>query len=430
MAPEATRQTRVPDGVALLRDPNIARLFGARLVSMFGSAMAPIAIAFGVLEITGSAGSVGVVVASMAAAQVLFQLFAGALADRGSRKRMIIGGDLLGMASQGVIAASFLTGRVEVSVLCVLMAVNGIAISLIVPSLMGIVPQIVPEGKLQSANALLGMAQSGAMALGAAVAGLLVATVGAGVAIAIDAATFGVSAALVAGLRPRPQARIEPASLWADLAGGWVEFTRHRWLWTIVVQFSLVVAAWEGVVAVAGPTVAKRALSGASDWGWIMGAVGLGTLAGAVVALRVRVERPMLVATCFVFTFALPPLLLLGPAPRVVIALGGFVAGLFGQMFGVLWNTTVQTRVAPDALSRVAAYDHVGSIALAPMGIAATGWILESVGPRPTLLTAAAMILLPTFVVLCVPEVRQLRTTTPRAGGSGAGASPAETEAA
>ena len=89
------------------------------------------------------------------------------------------------------------------------MAVNGVALALMMPSLMGIVPQIVPEAKLQSANALLGMAQSGAMALGAAAAGLLVAAVGAGVAIAIDAATFGVSAALVAGLRPKAQARAE-----------------------------------------------------------------------------------------------------------------------------------------------------------------------------------------------------------------------------
>lgn len=413
-APQETSTVR--EGLGLLRDPNIARLVGARLVSMFGSAMAPIAIAFGVLEVTGSAGPVGLVVACMSLTQVLFQLFAGALADRGSRKRMIVTGDVLALFSQGSIALLFFLDAVEVPLLCLLMAVNGVAISLVLPSLMGIVPQIVPRERLQSANALLGMAQSGAMALGAAFAGVLVAALGAAPAIAVDAATFGVSAVLVAGLRPRPQENPEPASLWRDLRGGWTEFTRHRWLWVIVVQFSLVVASWEGVAAVAGPTVAKRSLGGASDWGWIMGAVGLGTLVGAILSLRMRVRRPMFAGTLFVFTFSLPPLLLYGPSPLWAIALGGFVAGIFGQLFGVLWNTTVQQRVAPEALSRVSAYDHVGSIALAPLGIGLMGWVLEAIGPQPTLLFAAGMILVPTCIVLCVPEVRNLRSRIPGAG--------------
>ena len=408
----------MPRANDLLRDPNLARLFGARLVSTFGSAMAPIAIAFGVLELTGSAGPVGLVVASQSTAQLLCQLFAGALADRGSRQRMIVGADLLAMTSQTLMAVLFLTGVGTVPMFAVLMAVNGVAFSALMPALMGLVPQVVDEERLQPANALLGMAQSGAWALGAATAGVLVATLGAGWAIAIDAATFGVSAWLVFGIRAREQARPEPASLMADLRGGWAEFTSHRWLWAIVVQFSLVVAAWEGVIAVAGPAVAKRFLGGAAAWGWVMGSVGLGTLFGAAASIRLRVERPMLVATFCVFAFALPPLLLSGPAPLLWICTGGLVGGFCGQVFGVLWNTTVQTEVAPDALSRVSAYDHVGSMALAPLGIAAIGWVLETIGPRPTLWAAAVMILVPTAAVLAVPEVRSLRRRTSEAAAA------------
>ena len=406
---EGARDTQAGSGLALLRDRSFARLFAARFVSMFGSAMAPIAIAFGVLEFSGSAAPVGIVVAAQSGAQVLFQLFAGALADRGSRKWMIVLGDSLAMLSQGTIAYLFLFGHATVELLVPLMAVNGIALAMVHPALMGIVPQVVEADRLQSANAFLGMAWSAALALGAAAAGVLVATLGAGWAIAFDAATFAASALLILGVRAREQARPEPAGLWADLRGGWAEFTAHRWLWTIVVQFSLVVAAWEGMVAVAGPTVAKRALAGATDWGWVMGAVGFGTFSGAIVSLRLRVERPMWVGSLCVFTFALPALLLSGPAPLWVICLGGWVSGTCGQIFGVLWNTTVQTKVAPDALSRVSAYDHMGSIALAPLGIAATGWAIEVIGAQPTLWVAAAMILLPTAAVLCVPEVRSLR---------------------
>ncbi len=409
MEAERHSQANRDTGFALLRDTNFARLFGARLVSTFGSAMAPIAIAFGVLDLTGSAGPVGIVVASQATAQVLFQLFAGALADRGSRKRMIVLADLLAMTSQVTMAFLFLSGRATVPVLAVLMAVNGIALALLMPALFGLVPQVVDQSRLQPANALLGMAQSAAWALGAATAGVLVATLGAGWAIAIDAGTFAVSGALVVGIRVRAQVRPAASGLWAELRGGWQEFVSHRWLWTIVLQFSLVVAAWEGVIAVAGPTVAKRFLGGPTDWGWIMGALGLGTLAGAVLSLRIYVARPMLVASCCVFSFAVPALLLAGPAPLGWICLGSFGAGICGQIFGVLWNTTVQTRVAPEALSRVSAYDHVGSIALAPLGMAATGLILEEIGPQPTLWMAAVMIVVPTLAVLFVPEVRSLR---------------------
>lgn len=402
-------QNDVRGGLGLLRSPNFARLFGARLVSTFGSAMAPIAIAFGVLDLTGSAGQVGVVVASQAAAQVLSQLFAGAFADRGSRKKLIVAGDVLAMASQGTMAFVFLTGQATVPVLAGLMAVNGLAFALMGPALMGIVPQVVEGDRLQSANALLGMAQSTAWGFGAATAGVLVATLGAGWAIGIDAGTFAVSALLVRGLEVRASARSAPGGLWAELRGGWSEFVSHRWLWTIVLQFSLVVAAWEGVVAVAGPTVAERSLGGASDWGWLMAALGLGWLIGAVLSLRLHVERPMRAATFCVFAFALPALLLSVTAPLWSICLGFFVSGVCGQVFGVLWNTTLQTKVAPDALSRVSAYDHVGSIGLAPLGIAATGWLVEGIGPQSTLWIAAAMILVPTLAVLAVPEVRSLR---------------------
>ena len=120
----------------------------------------------------------------------------------------------------------------------------------------------------------------------------------------------------------------------------------------------------------------------------------------------------MWVASLCVFTFALPALLLSVFAPLWSIALGFYAAGLCVQVFGVLWNTTVQTMVAPEALSRVSAYDHMGSIGLAPLGIAATGWLVEGMGAQETLWIAAAMILLPTAAVLAVPEVRSLRART------------------
>ncbi len=108
-------------------------------------------------------------------------------------------------------------------------------------------------------------------------------------------------------------------------------------------------------------------------------------------------------------TLALPPLLLAGPAPVGMIAAGAFLAGVAWELFIVLWYTTLQTHVAPEALSRVIAYDALGSIALVPLAEAAAGPLVEALGTSHTLWIAAALIILPTLAVLCVPEVRTLR---------------------
>jgi MFS family permease len=399
-------------GLEQLREPEFARLFAARLISAFGTAMAPVAMAFGVLELTGSPRLVGIVLASQTAAQVATQLFGGAIADRWSRKRVMIVADLLAAAAETAIALLLFGGAPRLSALAALMAVNGVAFALHWPAGVGLVPQVVARERLQPANALLSLAQSAAIGLGGASAGVIVATAGAGWAIAVDAASFLASAVLIAGLRPRPQARAAPSSFVREIRDGWREFTAHRWLWAIVAQFSLVVAAWNGGFLVVGPVVAERALGGAAAWGWVTGAFGAGLVVGGVLGLRLPIARPMLVATLCVFSFALPLLLLSGPAPLPWIAAGAFVAGVGGQLFSVLWNTALHTRVAPEALSRVSAYDVLGSIALAPLGEAAAGPLVEALGAGPTLWLGAACIVAPTAAVLGVREVRTLRAET------------------
>ena len=198
-----------------------------------------------------------------------------------------------------------------------------------------------------------------------------------------------------------------------DLRDGWREFRSHRWLWTVVLQFTVMFAAWQASFAIVGPIVAKRMLGGATAWGWIAGAYGAGLLCGGIAALRVRVDRPILVGTLLMFLMALPPMLLAGPAPVWLIALSAFVAGIGFELFMVLWYTTLQTHVAPEALSRVIAYDTLGSIVLVPLAQAAAGPAADALGTSLTLWIAVALIVLPTLAVLGVPEVRTLRTRMP-----------------
>ena len=400
------------DGLALLREPGFARLFAARLISAAGSAMTPIALPFAVLDdLGGTPSQVGVLIAAGSLSQVAMQLFAGAFADRGSRRRQMIGSDLLAAGAQGAIAILLLSGHATFGALLALHALCGITFALHFPAAVGLVPLVVARDRLQAANALLSIAQASAFALGATAAGILAATAGAGFALAIDAASFAASALLVAGIRPSEQVRSQGTSFLRELRDGFREFTAHTWLWTIVLQFTFMLMAWFGAWAVLGPVVAKQSLGGASSWGWIAGAQGVGLIAGGGLALRVHFRRPMLAATLFCLPSAAVPLLLAGPAPVAAIAAAAFAAGLGFQVFSVLWNTALHTRVAPEALSRVSSYDVLGSIALVPVGEALAGIGAERLGTPPTLLLCCAGIVLPTLAVLMVREVRELAST-------------------
>jgi len=399
----------VRDGLSLLREPRFARLFAARLVSAFGTAMAPIALPFAVLEdLGGDASDVGVVIALGSAAQVAMQLFAGALADRGSRRRQMVRADLLAASAQAAIAALLWTGRATVPSVAALHALAGVALALHFPAAVGLVPLAVARERIQLANAWLAIAQATAFGLGAAAGGLVVATAGAGAALALDAATFATSAALVAGIRSASQPRAEAASLLRDLRDGWREFTAHTWLWAIVLQFTVMLMAWFGAWAVLGPIVAKQSLGGAASWGWIASAQGLGLVFGGAVGLRVRFARPMRAATLACLPSALVPLLLVPPAPVAWIAAAACAAGVGFEIFSVQWNTALHTRVDPAALSRVSSYDVLGSIALVPVGEVLAGWGAEAIGAPATLAAACAGIVLPTLAVLCVREVWSL----------------------
>lgn len=399
-----------------LADPSFRRLFLAKLISAFGSSMAPVAIVFGVLELTERPALAGLVVAAQTLTQAAVQLFAGAVADRWDRRKVIVLADLLAASAQIVVAVMFFRGIANIPLLLGLTACMGVAYSLYWPAAAGLIPQVVHRDKLQPANAVIALARATALGLGAATAGVLVAAFGAGWAIAIDAGTFLASAVLISGVRPRTQQKPEGNNLLRDLVDGWKEFRSRRWVWALTLQFTVLLMGWHAGFIIAGPVVARDQLGGAAAWGLIAGAYGVGSLLGAFVAMRFHIERPLFVGTLLMFSFAVPLLLLSVPSTTLFIAAGALVAGICIEIFAVVWFTAMQTLIPPQALSRVLAYDTLGSIALAPLGEAAAGPLIEMYGTRPTLWIAATLVVVPTALVLLVPEVRNLTMS----GGGGA----------
>lgn len=403
--------TPVRDGLALLRNPDFAKLFAAYLITNAGSAMAPIAIAFGVLEVTGSTSRGAYVIAAPIVAQIVILLIGGAVADRASRQRIMVRANFLSTLSQGTVAMLFLTGTANVPLLIALMLVNGAAFAFYQPASVGFIPQVVRQNELQAANTLLGAARSASVTVGAALAGILVAAFGSGLTLLFDAASFACAGWLISRLTVRPSpTRNETTSLVEDLRIGWQEFTAHSWLWTIVLQFSVLIMGVEALFGLIGPATARDLLGGPRAWGFVMACFGVGTIAGGWLTLRMRVERPMLVASLTIFLWSPLPILLTVPVALPWLALAAFVQGVAAQFFHVLWYTTLHTHIPPDRLSRVSAYDHLGSVVLAPLGVVIAGMLYEDIGGPATLWIIVAAIVLPTALVLFVPGVRRLRT--------------------
>ncbi|MGA7173622.1 MAG: MFS transporter [Candidatus Dormiibacterota bacterium] len=391
------------------REANFRLLFSAQAISLLGSAVAPIALAFGVLETTHSATDLGIVLTARELVMVVLLLFGGVLADRLPRQAIMASTSVLSAAAQAVTGYLFLTHTSQVWSLATLAAVNGLAIAFWFPAEVGLVPSTVSARHLRQANALLGLARNSSGVAGAALGGVLVALIGPGMGLEIDAASFLAAGLLVFFIRVAHTVPVESRGgvLW-DLGAGWHEFWSRSWLWGIVVQFSLVNMAYVGAMSVLLPLVARRSLGGALAYGAIYAASGAGAIAGGLLMLRRSPRRPLLVAT-FGILLQMPFFILLAlGAPLFSLLISGLVGGMGMETFGVLWSTTMQEQIPQEKLSRVSSYDAVGSFVFMPIGLAAAGPLAVLVGLRPALWVALLVMAVPTLLVLLVRDVRTM----------------------
>jgi MFS family permease len=398
----------VKAGLAPLRHREFRLLFLGRATAFLGNAIAPVALAFAVLEISGSKTDLGLVLAARSIPQVIFILVGGIWADRLPRHHVMVASDVVSGASQAAVAALLILGEAEIWHLVAFGVVNGTASAFFFPASQGIVPQTVPPALLQQANALLRLVLNASFIGGAALGGLLVALFGPGTAIAIDAGTYLVGALFVGAMRLPRNLRLESANFLADLALGWREFRARTWLWVIVLQFSIVNAVQGGAFNVLGPVVAEDELGGARDWGLIVAAQAGGMVVGALIGLRFRPQRMLLAATLAILLMPGVLVALGFPLALPIIVGAAFIAGIGIETFGVLWDTSMQQQIPSEMLSRLYSYDMLGSIALMPIGFAVAGPIAELLGVQTTLWAAAAVAVGATLPVLFVRDIRRL----------------------
>jgi MFS family permease len=396
--------------LAPLRERNFRLLWIGQAVSATGDALTPVALAFAALQVGHTASALGLVLAASTTARVVFLPVGGVWADRLPRQLVMLSSDTIRAVAELVLAVVLLSGHAQLWMLIVLSVADGAAGAFFTPASAALVPQTVSADRLQQANALMGLSRSTVSVAGPAVSGILVSLIGPGWVFAIDATTYVVSAASLAMLRVPPMPDKPKSSFWSELAAGWRAVSSRRWYLLNLCSHAL----WNFAIAaffVLGPIVAKQHLGGASAWGLIAASLGVGSVLGGLIALRVTPRRPLVVANLALTVTALQILALAPPLPTVAI-MCACVLGFTGLTFlNEVWSATVPQLIPLDVLARANSFDWLLSLIAMPAGFAIWGPIADHAGTQSTLVAAAVILALPSFLIVLVPGVRSVRRT-------------------
>ncbi len=396
----------------VLRDhPQFRLFFVGQALSQVGDRITLVALPFAVLATGAGAAEVGLVVAATTLPFLLFSLVAGVVADRTSRRTLMLGSDVVRLVCQLLAGLLLVTGTAHWGHLAVIGLVFGTADAFFQPAVYGLMPELVPAEDLQQANALRGLVDSSALVIGPAVAGLLVVGLGAGGALLVDSATFAVSIAFLVRLRravadQAPEVDAVERDLLAGLRAGWREVRSRSWVMAMLVGLGAYHAIVLPSVFVLGPVLADRELGGAGAWAAITAAFGAGAVVGQLILLRWRPRLAVRASAACLLVASCQAAIIGSGLPVAAIAGLEAVSAVCVTMYFVLWETSIQEQIPAHAVSRVGSYDLFVATGLLPVGTAIAGPLSEAIGLQETLMAMSAAGVAIGACVLAVPSVR------------------------
>ncbi len=391
---------------ALLAEREYRLFISARLISQLGNQASVAVIAFATLSLGAGAGGVSIVLGAEALSLSLFLLVGGVIGDRFSRRRVMALADLMRFFSQGLSAVLLLAGVAEVWHLAALQVVTGAASAIYMPSLSAIGPETVPAELRKDANALQSLVAATTTIAGPGLGALLAVTWEPGGALAADALTFLVSAALLSRLRVSEDDTPGEGSVLRGLREGWQEFRSRRWVWTITALSATYLMLSYVPLMVLGPVVADESLGGVGAWALILVGLGAGGIIAGVVVTWMKPKKPLRWVV-WGSLLELPLVVLLAfHAPVWTLAIAALAAGFDASMYWTFWWTALHQRIPDDVLSRVMSFDWIGNYALGPLAYLLVYPAVSLLGISATLLLGAAAVLVATVITGAVPEVR------------------------
>jgi MFS family permease len=384
---------------ALLRRRDFRRVYVAVSASELGDALQYIALMWFAFEAGGPLGVLAVRLADSVPA-LLFGLHGGLVADRWDRRRVLIGADLVRAAVLIPVAAAGLAGELPLWGLVVAAFLLTSATSYFDPAYGALLPALVERRNVQQANGLVRATAEALSVGGWAVAAGLLAVLPVSVFFAVNAATFLVSAAVLAGVRTSGKGEASGAGSLRELAAGFHALRARPFLAAAVVALGLAVTIAAGTWIAGTPQLVSENLDrAAGGFALVMTGYALGAIAAGVFLTKRQVRRKAL-GSLVAWSFYLPAYLVIGLAGSVEVAMAGaFLAALGESSAVVLLNSAAQEEVPDRVLGRV-----MGVISLVHRGAHATGLLL--VAPlfavvEPSLVFAGAALALPLVGLGC-----------------------------
>jgi MFS family permease len=393
----------------VLRHPNFRYLFLGQAASVVGDRVVVVALALFITQRTGSPTDLGLVLAAQTLPLVTLILFGGVWADRLPRHMIMVTTDIFRAVLHALVAVLIFSGAIRIWELVVIEALFGAAQAFFQPAYSGLIPQTVPEELIQDARALTESMANVAFLVGPALATALVLGVGAGEAFTFDAATFVLSALLLARVRPRPRGTASaPASMLDELRAGWREVRSRAWVWVTIAAFAgavlCVYAQWYALA----PAVARDVYGGAGVFGLLESVAGVGAVCGGLIGLSWRPARPLLAGMLLVLAWPVQDIVFALGAPVAAVVVCAFATGFGFSLLMIWWETALARHIPARALSRVSAWDWMGSLALLPLGYLVAGPLAAAFGARTVLVVGSVIGLLLLAAALVPRSTREL----------------------
>jgi MFS family permease len=370
-----------------------------------------VALGWRTYTLTGSPRSLGYVLTLQGVGLLSTVLVGGALADRYNRRTLMLVSDAARFGTIGALAAIDATGHLSIGLLCGIAFAEGLSTGFFTPALGGLVPMIVEEPGLGSANALLGMARQGSLLIGPTFAALLYGFAGSTVVFGFNAVSFLVSFAFVWATRPP---RTEPAESQGTLREIWAGISYVRsvpWLWVTITLFSVVLMfQWASIQVLTPKLIREHFNLDVGAYGLVFSTIGAGMILGALMFAQwnPRRRRGLLSYLIWMLNSVLVIVFALSPWFPLALAASFLRGGCIG--FGIaVWETMLMELVPRNMLSRVVSLDWFGSLGLTPFGLLLVGAISGLAAPG-TLIALGALVALGIIAFgLTFEEIREIQ---------------------
>lgn len=396
-----------------LRHRSFALLWTGQTISRLGDHLYRIALAWWVLEKTGSAAAMGTVLIFSSVPMLIFLLVGGVAVDRIPRARVMLLSDILRGVLVGVITLLAFTDKLELWHIYVASVLFGFVSAFFQPAYTAIIPDILPSEARPSANSLTALSGQLTGIIGPAIGASFVAFGGTSSAFALDAISFFISGlCLLPILRISlsnavPRERTHPLE---DFREGWRTVASVPWLWITITLAAVINLTQSGPYQVGLPFLVKENMGNdVRILGWLFSAASIGSVVAALWLGRATVlKRRGLISYTGLVVWGLTFIVLGLPLSLPFLLVTTFIMMAALNVFNLIWINTLQEMVPHELLGRVSSIDSLGSFVLLPIGYGLAGWAIDLIGAPQVFIIGGVLTALLSLLGLMHPAIRNL----------------------